>query len=74
MTDIIKALDKQTNRILIGHLEYSKEWGENIFYEIEGKMYFEQEITLITTYNDCRFPTIERRRTHHRESTSRLAD
>lgn len=59
MTDIIKALEKQTNRILIGHLEYSKEWGEYIFYEIEGKMYFENEITIIRTDNDCRFPTIE---------------
>lgn len=70
MTDIIKALDKQTNRILIGHLEYSKEWGENLFYELEGKVYFEHEIILITTNNDCRFPTTKRRHANHRESPS----
>lgn len=66
MTEMIKALDKQTNRILIGHLEYSKEWGENIFYEIDGKMYFEQEITIIKTDDDCRLSTTERRRTNTR--------
>lgn len=59
MTEIIKAIDTQTNKLLIGHLEYSKEWGENIFYEIEGRMYFESEITIIKTDNDCRFPTAE---------------
>lgn len=66
MTNMIKALEKKTNQILIGRLEYSKEWGENIFYEIEGKMYFEHEITLIATDDDCRLSTTERRRTNTR--------
>lgn len=59
MTNIIKALDNQTNELLIGHLEYSKEWGENIFYEINGRMYFESEITTIKTDNDYQFRITE---------------
>lgn len=59
MTRLIKAIYTQTNELLIGHLEYSKEWGENLFYEIDGRIYFESEISIINTDNDCRFPTTE---------------
>lgn len=59
MTEIIKAIDNQTNKLLIGHLEYSKEWGENLFYELDGEVYFEHEITIIYTDYDCRFSTTE---------------
>lgn len=59
MIKLIKARNNQTNELLIGHLEYSKEWGENLFLELDGDVYFEHEITIINTDDDCRFPTIE---------------
>lgn len=59
MIKLIKALDNQTKELLIGHLEYSKEWGENLFLELNGGVYLEHEITIINTYDGSRFPTNE---------------
>lgn len=59
MIKIITARSNATGDLLVGHMEYSKEFGENIFYELDGDAYFEHEITITNEDYDSRFPTTE---------------
>lgn len=70
MIKLIQARNTRTNELLIGHLEYSKEWGENLFYELDGDAFFEHEITIIKDDDDRRFPTNERRHADARQGTT----
>lgn len=56
---MITARSNETGELLVGHIEYDEAWGENMFYELDGDVFFEHEITITDENYDSRLPTTE---------------